>query len=336
MDLNLQQRNLEHVLWCTGHQLLLTNIIRAEGCYIYDESGKRCMDLESGVWVTPLGHNHPAVNQAIKDQLDKITHTGYCYSSEIVELSSRAVLEACGFKQGKCVFLSSGSEAVEFGIRVLCSLSGRNKLLCLHDSFLGSYGFANKKNPDEWHFLDWRECQTCEKAEICDLNCHVIREIPFESLSGFVLEPGSASGLVRFPPSAFIHNLVKMIKSSGGRIHINEITTGIGRSGKWFGFQHYDIQPDLISMGKGLGNGYPISAIAISGEVAGMLDENSFYYQQSHQNDPLGCRVAKEVIEVIRKDHLIDKCKEKGEYLLSQLKLFCEGYVLLKRSGGVV
>jgi len=276
--------------------------------------------IESGVWVVPLGHNNPGVNQAIQDQLGKVTHCGYYNSSPVVEEAALAILDITGLKDGKCIFLCSGSEAVECGIQALHKLSGKGKLLCLHDSFLGSYGSASKKQADEWHLFDWSACRDCPEAEDCDPDCKLFSSVPFDQLGGFVFEPGSASGLVRFPPIALISNLVRLTRNSGGLILVNEITTGMGRTGKWFGYNHYKFQPDLVAMGKGLGNGYPVSALAISKEAAELLEEKSFYYQQSHQNDALGCRVAQAVVSELSKGDFINRSKLLGSRLLGKLQ----------------
>lgn len=311
---------MEHILWCTGHDLKIKNANKAQGCFVYDQDGNCYLDLESGVWVTPLGHSNPRVNQAISDQVDKIIHCGYYNGSKIVDDAARELLKLTGIKNGKGVFLSSGSEAVEFGIKAIHKATGKNKLLRLHDSFLGSYGAAGEREKEAWHLLDWTDCQVCPEKKRCALDCPVLEDIPYSELGGFVFEPGSAGGLVKFPPQPFIDNLVSLFRKNGGLILVNEVTTGIGRSGKWFGFQYYDFQPDLVAMGKGLGNGYPVSATVMNGEVAKKLEEKGFYYQQSHQNDPLGCRVVLEVIDIINEENLVNRSWEKGEYLRERLK----------------
>jgi acetylornithine/N-succinyldiaminopimelate aminotransferase len=310
---------MKHVFWNIGHKLTLPNIIKGEGCYLYDDNNKKYVDMESGVWCTPLGHCHPGVTQVIKAQAERIVHTGYCYSSAVVEAAAQGILSVTGLNNGSCVFLSSGSEAVEFGIQALHSISDKTKLLTLSDSFLGSYGSAKKSRSEEWFLFDWSPCTNCSKSAECDQSCTYLKNIPFDQVGAFVFEPGSSSGLVRFPPKALIQNIVKKIKKNNGFVQINEITTGIGRTGKWFGFQHYDLEPDIVSLGKGLGNGYPVSSVAMSKHVKKILDERSFYYQQSHQNDPLGCAVAKQVITIIREQGIIEKCRKSGYYLLKEL-----------------
>ncbi len=321
---------MRNILWCTGHSLKIPDIVRAEGSFIYDGRGNRYMDLESGVWVVPLGHNYPGVNQAINDQLSKLTHCGYYNSSSIVNEAALAVLGITGLEDGKCIFLCSGSEAVECGIQAIHKITGKTKLLCLHDSFLGSYGAASKKRQEEWHLLDWTGCRSCSQSERCDPDCHLFSAIPFKELGGFVFEPGSASGLVRFPPCALIEKMVSKIRDHGGKILVNEVTTGLGRSGQWFGYNHYQLKPDLVAMGKGIGNGYPVSVLAISQDAARKLEEKSFYYQQSHQNDALGCRVALAVIDELDKENLIERCSELGIEFLKHLNSICRKYPFVR------
>lgn len=325
---------MEHVFWCIGHELIIKGIVKAQGCYLYDSHDRKYIDFESGVWCTPLGHSHPKINQILKIQIDKISHTGYCYANYNTEEAAIEILETTGIANGKCVFLSSGSEAVEFGVQVLRKISGKPLLLTLFDSFLSSYGSAGKKSEDEWYLLDWSICSLCNHSTECNPRCKIFLDIPFERIGGFVFEPGSSSGLVRFPPKAFIRNLGNYIKQNNGFVQANEITTGIGRTGEWYGYQHYDIQPDVVSMGKGLGNGYPISAIAMSPPVIDRLVELSFRYSQSHQNDPLGCSIAKAVIKVIREENLIERSKRIGLQFIDELNDVCKRCGIVKEVRG--
>jgi acetylornithine/N-succinyldiaminopimelate aminotransferase len=325
---------MNNIIWCTGHQLKINNIVKANASILYDEQGNQYIDLESGIWVVPLGHNHPGINQAITDQLSRVTHCGYYNSSQVVDDAASAILEVTGLKDGKCIFLCSGSEAVECGIQALHTLSGRNKLLCLHDSFLGSYGSASKKQMDEWQLFDWSACRDCPEINRCNPDCHLFSSLPLDQLGGFVFEPGSASGLVRFPPTSFIETLVRLIRRNGGLILVNEVTTGMGRTGQWFGYNHYRFQPDLVALGKGLGNGYPVSALAVSEKAARALEDKSFYYQQSHQNDALGCRVALEVIQALSSQDLINRSAVLGKKLGGMLKNLSLEYELIKEIRG--
>jgi acetylornithine aminotransferase len=140
--------------------------------------------------------------------------------------------------------------------------------------------------------------------------------------------------LVRFPPKQLIQTLVNKVKQQHGLIVVNEVTTGLGRTGTWYGFHHYDLQPDIVALGKGLGNGYPVSAVAMSHSIANRLENNAFHYVQSHQNDPLGCAIAKEVITVMREEGLVERSNRVGAYFLQELKCLGERHDMVKEVRG--
>ncbi len=109
---------MSHVFWYPGYDLPLKNIVRAENCYLYDAEGRRYVDPESGVWCTSIGHGNPRILRVLADQAARIAHTGFSFSNQIVETAAQEILSLHGFEGGKCVFLCSGSEAVEFGVRL--------------------------------------------------------------------------------------------------------------------------------------------------------------------------------------------------------------------------
>jgi len=325
---------MKNILWSIGHDLKLKNITHAKGCFVYDADGKSYLDMESGVWCTPLGHCRPEIHHALVNQMEDILHTGYCYAHPVIQEAAEAVLDLIDFQDGKCLFLTSGSEAVEVGVKAIKKISSKPFLFTFTDAFLGSLGSSAAKPTDEWVLFDWSKCSTCPSKETCDLNCPHFLSIPFEKISGFVFEPGSSSGMVRFPPGALISSIVSRIHKDGGFVQINEITTGMGRTGKWFGYMHYGIRPDIVSMGKGLGNGYPVSAVAFNKKTVCKMEENDFYHSQSHQNDPLGCAAAKAVIQTIKKEGLLENCILSGSYLMEKLMGLKNQYAAIKEIRG--
>jgi acetylornithine aminotransferase len=273
---------MNHILKC--HDIIKTDFVRAENCYLYDSQGRRYIDFESGIWCTALGHSHPRINQVMHSQIEKIVHLGTRYPADLAEQVAMDVLDLVGLEGGKCAFLSSGSEAVEFGVQAARCISGKPLLLSFSNSYLAAYGSAGRKSAVEWHLFDWAAHSNLEEGDW-------LKDIPFERIGGFVFEPGgSGSSFVRFPPGDVVQAIVSRIRQAGGWIVANEITTGMGRTGKWFGFQHYNIQPDIVALGKGLGNGYPVSAVAMRRDMAEKLEESGFRYAQSHQNDRWAAR----------------------------------------------
>ncbi|MBC8442295.1 MAG: aminotransferase class III-fold pyridoxal phosphate-dependent enzyme, partial [Deltaproteobacteria bacterium] len=169
---------MEHVYFCTGHELKIPNIVKSEGLYLYDEQGIGYMDLESGVWCTSIGHNNAKINRIIKNQIDSLMHAGFCYSNEILEISAKSILEIAGLNNGKSVFLCSGSEAIEVSRQMAKHLTEKNVSLTLHDSYLGAYSSITDKSRN-WHLLNWEQCKACPDKEGCDLSVDVKQDVAF-------------------------------------------------------------------------------------------------------------------------------------------------------------
>jgi acetylornithine aminotransferase len=262
-------------------------------------------------------------------QLKKVIHTGFNYCNPVLETAAGRVLEITNFPDGRCEFLCSGSEAVEFCVRAAKAIKPDAMLLTFSDSYFGAYGEAARQDSKEWYRYNWHDC-TCETCgEGCCGECREFSKIPFDKIGIFLFEPGSSSGLVDFPSEKLIESISKKIRENNGLILINEVTTGAGRTGKWFGFQHYDLEPDMIAIGKGIGNGYPVSVAAISGKAAGLLENHHFHYSQSHQNDPLGATIVNEVIATISDENLVERSRYLGEKIMT-------GLGSMKKSGSIL
>ncbi len=303
-----------------GHDVLAPHIDRADNACLFDGQGRQYIDLESGVWCTPLGHCHPAVLQAITGQSARVGHVGFCWSSKVVEQAAERVLSLLGFTGGSCVFLCSGSEAVEYCLRAARTLAGADKpLLTLADSYFGAYGSAHKDSKDPWLRFDWLGCEPCPHDGPCSDACESWQSIPFSQFAGFLFEPGSSSGMVRFPPVKLIQAMAAKIQGQGGWVIVNEVTTGMGRTGKWFGYEHYGLSPDMAALGKGVGNGFPVSVAAFSPPVAEHLSHTPVPYAQSHQNDATGAAVVQAVIKAMEEQGLIQQCQDLSDVLLNGL-----------------
>lgn len=309
---------MEFVYNCIGHELKIPNIVDSRGVYLFDDHGKRYMDLESGVWCVSLGHKNSRINEIITKQSNTLMQAGFCYSNQIVDSSAKKVLSISNLIGGKCVFLCSGSEAIEISRQIAKHLTEKPISMTLHDSYLGAYSSVSDRDAG-WYTFNWERCQRCARNEDCGPDCEELEKIPKE-VSDFVFEPGSSSGYVKFPPKKMIQNIAKKVRQNNGKIIVNEVTTGVGRTGEWFGYQHYDLEPDMIAIGKGIGNGYPVSVAVINRKTIAELERKPFRYAQSHQNDPLGAAVVQEVIQIIESNDLITESKQKGLKFFSQLE----------------
>lgn len=324
---------MDRILKCHGYNEYDVNIIRGQGDCVFDDRDRKYVDFEAGVWATSLGHSHPRINLAIKRQVEQIMHLGYQYKSPIVEEAAARVLETVRISEGKCVFLSSGSEAVEFGVQSIRRITNQPQLLSLAGAFLASYGSAGRRSPEEWYFFDWSRCVNCSLEE-CSADCCYFNEIPFNNIGGLVFEPGNTGGQVKLPPKKLVKNLETTVRRHNGLIMANEVTTGFGRTGTWFGYEHYELQPDIIAMGKSLGNGYPVSAVAMNADIADKLESGGLHYAQSHQNDALSCAVAIEVIKVIKEENLIRRSAEIGAKFKNELEQLSNNHDCIKEVRG--
>lgn len=309
-----------------NYKIYNPSMVLGDGCYVTDENAKRYLDFESGVWCLALGHGHPKILKAIQNQLGRMVHTGYRYTTPMVEEAAEAILEKVGMGEGKCVFLASGSEAVECMVQAAKGIMDRPLFVSLRNDFLSSYGLSAQRRRSEWLSLDLEGYTGEPKA--------FLQNLPFQRIGAFVFEPGNASGTAALPPVELVQAIARTVQAAGGLLLIDEVTTGIGRTGKWFGFEHYGLRPDMVACGKGLGNGYPVSVAAFAKDVAQRVESSGFRYAQSHQNDPLGAAVALAVLRAVEEENLIAHGAEMGQVLGQALESLVEKHSCIQETRG--
>jgi len=287
-------------------------VVSSADCYQYDEEDKQYIDFDSGVWCANLGHSHPDLIKAIEHQMKVSFHHGYKFRNYAAEQLSEKLLNLIGFKEGKSVFLSSGSEAVNLSITLAKHLTGRKKILKIDKSYLSAFGHGQISEQNEDLFT------------IAINDIQAIEHIDFSQMAAFVFEPGTSFGLVHFPAAEFVDLIAQKAKAANCRFICDEVTSGFGRTGKWFGHQHYQIQPDMVVCGKALGNGYPVSALCVNAQTAMEFELAPFRYAQSHQNDPLGCAAGLEVIRIIEANNLLNQSVKTGLYFYHKLQTIKE------------
>jgi len=303
------------------HPIAKTDIVRSEGTRLFDRAGRTILDFESGVWCTALGHSHPRVAQRLAEQAATVANLGARLTSAIADEAAVALLARTPLPDGRAVFLSSGSEAVELAIRIALQTTGRRKLVTFTHSYLSAYAGAENPHGSEWVHLDLARP---------DLSQVDLREV-----AALVMEPVLASGGILLPPAEAVASVAEQVRAAGGLLVVDEVTTGLGRTGRWLGIEHLPVEPDLIAFGKALGNGYPVSAVAARRSVAEALGRTGFTYIQSHQNDPLGCAVALEVLAVLDSEQLIQRAAETGAYLGVALRRLQAAHSCVAEARGV-
>ena len=312
---------MKNILNTTGHKLKFKDFVKSDNCSLFDSTGNRYLDLESGTWCTSIGHCHPRITKVITEQSSRMIHSGFTYLNPIIDVTAKKILEITGINDGKCVFLSSGSEAVEYSVQLARSITDKPIIFTMKDCFLSSLGLSGERSEKNWINFDRSHDDNLDKVD-------------FSKIAAFVFEPGSSQGIVNFPSVTLIRKIAERTRNSGGLVIINEVTTGVGRTGEWFGYMHYGIIPDIVAMGKGIGNGYPVSCVAMSSSTVNRVDLEKFHHSQSHQNDPLGAAIALEVICVIEDDNLLRRSVELGEKIRSNLNRIKNKYGIIKEVRG--
>jgi acetylornithine/succinyldiaminopimelate/putrescine aminotransferase len=285
----------------------LLEIERAEGMYLYDHTGKKFMDLVSGFAVSNIGHRHPRVVQAIKDQADKYLHLtvyGEYVQSPQVKLAEK--LSSILPKPLSAVyFVNSGAEATEGAMKLAKRYTGKSELIACRNSYHGSTQGALSVMGNEYYKQAYRPLlpgiRFIEFNEVADLE-HIGTET-----AAVIIETIQGEAGVRVPDVGYMTALRKRCDQTGTLLILDEIQTGFGRTGKLFGFENFNISPDILLLAKGMGGGMPIGAFISSHEIMSTLKENPILgHITTFGGHPVSCAAGLANLEVILEENLIN------------------------------
>ncbi|MFT4791471.1 MAG: acetylornithine/N-succinyldiaminopimelate aminotransferase [Arcticibacterium sp.] len=301
--------------------------VKASGSIITDHNGQEYLDLYGGHAVISIGHNHPSYTAAIKDQLDKIGFYSNAVQNPIQEAYAKKLGALSSCEDYQLFLCNSGAEANENALKMASFISGKAKVIAFKNSFHGrtSAAVAVTDSPTiqapinrghEVMFLDFEDSEGLEKALAGADICAVI----IESVQG-------VGGLDQ-PSTSFFKDIERGCKKYKVPLIADEVQSGFGRTGKFFGFQQHHITPDLISIAKGMGNGFPIGGLLIHPKYLGIHGQLGTTFGGNH----LACRAALAVLEVIEKESLIENAASMEVYIKQQMSLLPD-YVTYKGRG---
>ena len=300
--------------------------VKGEGCYLYDEQGKKYLDMLAGIAVNQLGYNHPKITKTICKQTEEILHiSNLFYIKPQYELAKILVENSCG---DKVFFCNSGAEANEALIKLVRRYfydkkEDRYEIITFEGSFHGRTlatitATAQPKYQEGFQPLP----EGFKYAKFNDIDS--VKNLINDKTAAILIELVQGEGGVNPADKEFIKELYSLCRENGILFTVDEVQTGIGRTGKLFAYQHYNIQPDIISLAKGLGNGVPIGAVIAKEEIAKSFIPGT--HASTFGGNYLATQTAKVVLEEILSDGFLDKVIEKGEYLKERLKTF--GYTV--------
>ena len=296
-------------------------IVQGDMQYLWDEKGKRYLDLHGGVLTVSVGHNHPLVKERVIKQMEKYIHTTHVYlNEEIVQYAKD--LTAKLPKDYECVFfVNSGSEANDMAVNLARLYSGNQNMIAVQNCFHGLVGFsfdltsmeswkANRLNsmgfdkalfPDMYRGVYSHLGESEQGEKYAEQVEKLIEYNTNGAVAGFIAEPVQGAGGVVPLPKPYLNKVQHIVRKAGGVLISDEVQTGFGRLGStYWGFQDHDYKPDIITMAKGIGNGVPLGAVVCRKEIHASMAKKGFF--NTYGGNPVSSAAGRAVLEIIEKE----------------------------------
>ena len=299
------------------YPLFNINIVKGEGCYVWDETGTKYLDLYGGHAVISIGHSHPHYVDMITKQVAQL---GF-YSNSVINKLQQEVATRLGVLSGyddySLFLINTGAEANANALKLASFHNGRTRIISFSKSFHGRTSLAVEATDNPKIIAPINNNAHTTYLPLNDIEV-VKAELSMNDVCAVIIEGIQGVGGIKLPDDDFLKELREACTATNTVLILDEIQSGYGRSGKFFAHQYAEIKPDIITVAKGIGNGFPIAGVLISPifkPVYGMLGTT---FGGNH----LACAAALAVIDVIEKDHLTENAAQVGQYLLQQLKTF--------------
>lgn len=311
--LTQRQLFLQHNAQTTLEPLLL-EFTKASGMYLYDTAGKKHLDLIAGIGVSNVGHCHPAVVNAVKEQVENYMHImvyGEFVQSPQVNFA-KALADVLPSHLNCTYFVNSGAEAVEGAMKLAKRYTGRSEIISCHNSYHGSTQGALSLMGNE----EFKQAYRPLLPDIRFINFNVTADLDLitERTAAVFMETVQGEAGLRTADKAYFEALRAKCTATGTLLVLDEIQCGFGRTGKMFGFEHYGIAPDILLLAKGIGGGMPIGAFISSTEIMRALATNPILgHLTTFGGHPVSCAAGLATLQTIQKENIVAGVEEKGE-----------------------
>ncbi|PHI18473.1 aspartate aminotransferase family protein [Lewinellaceae bacterium SD302] len=312
------------------YPLMPINIQRASGSWVWDENDRKYLDFYGGHAVISIGHSHPHFVARLKDQLDRVAFYSNSVLNPLRDQLAAKVGELSGYPDYQLFIVNSGAEAVENALKLASFHNGRSKVIAFERGFHGRTSAAVHvtDNPKiaasinrgfERVILPWNDLEAVQD------------QLAKEDVCALIIEGIQGIGGVHLPAPEFLRELQSLCTKHGTLLVLDEIQSGYGRSGKFFAHQYAGIRPDLITIAKGMGNGFPIGGVMISPKVEASFGLLGTTFGGTH----LACAAGLAVLEVIEAERLQENILLRGKELMEGLRQFDE-VVEVRGAGGMI
>jgi 4-aminobutyrate aminotransferase len=311
--------------------------VRASGCTVECDNGKSYLDFASGTATLALGHAHPAVTAAVEEQIRSLAHTGGVFLHEPMVRLGEALQTIMPPGLDRFFFSNSGTEAVEGCIKLARYLTRRPHLIAFtmgfHGRTMGSVSLTSSAAkyrkqyrpllPEVTHVPFPNAFRAGGEDAATDASLAAIADLfetrlSPEEVAAFVLEPIQGEGGYTPAPKRFLQELRKLCDRHGILLVFDEVQTGFGRTGEWFAAQHYGVTPDLMAVAKAIGGGLPLGAVC--GPKAHMDKWEKGAHGTTFGGNPVACAAACAVVDVMKKEKVLEKCKVSGKHATARLQ----------------
>lgn len=321
-------------------------IDHAKGQYVWDLDGKRYLDFLGGIVTISVGHSNPKVTEKIKEQIDRVQHTSTLFPTEAIVALAEKIAQIAPGKLKKSYFTNSGTEANEVAVLTARMYTGNYELLALRHGYSGHSQLT--KSLTGLH--TWRKagvipygivhapgpyCYRCPYRltyPSCDLHCakdieEVIKTSTSGQIAGLIAETIQGLGGFIVPPPGYFKIVANIVRNYGGLFIADEVQAAWGRTGKkWWGIEHWEVEPDIITSAKGMANGVPIGLTLTRPEIA---DAYKGLTISTFGGNPVTCVAAKATIDLIEEERLMDNAQEVGNLFRQGLEALKEKHTLI-------
>ena len=290
--------------------------VKAEGSWLWDSEGKKYLDLYGGHAVISIGHNHAHFVEALKSQLDKISFYSNSVKNSLQERLAEKLGQISSYPNHQLFLCNSGAEANENALKLASFVNGRKKVIAFKNAFHGRTSGAVAATDNPKIVSPFNSGHDIQFLPLND-EATFINAID-NNISSVIIEGIQGVGGIHVPQHSFLQLLKRKCKEVGALLIVDEIQSGYGRTGKFFAHQHAEVEADLVTIAKGMGNGFPIGGVLIHPDIKpwnGMLGT-------TFGGNYLACAAALAVLEVIERENLMHNASKLGNYLMEQLKSF--------------
>ena len=303
--------------------------VKGLGCKLWDKNGKEYLDLYGGHAVISIGHSHPTYVKMISEQVGQLGFYSNSVQNSLQKEFAKELGEICGYPNYALFLCNSGAEANENALKLASFHTGRKKILALNKAFHGRTSGAVEATDNPKIQAKFNSNNNVVFIPINDIEA-AEKEINTKEYAAVIIEGIQGVAGIFTPQKEYLKAVRELCNQTGTVLILDEIQSGYGRTGKFFAHQHSDVQADIVSMAKGIANGFPMGAIIVSPDIKPVHGMLGTTFGGNH----LACSAALAVLKVIKDENLIDNAAKVGEYLVEKLKPFVgEGKVFKELRG---